>query len=144
MAKKTLTRVRQPPVIGELIAGVEALLVVSAPVFVLLFCVVHTLQVQGAMRTLQAAQPEEVVSVWTVITNFVLLVLSFGFSCVGTFVLVFVTGLGVVVWRLVAWGVGYLGDVRSKQHYRALAGEVVMEKDAWSTPMATEDDETVS
>lgn len=122
---------REPLVIGELVSGLEALAVLGLPAFCLVFCVIHTVQVQEMIRQVRTIAPTEI-DVWEVILDGWLLTFSLVLSSGVTAVFLVVTALGVITWRLVASGVGILSTRRRSRHYAALGGANVMEADAWS------------
>lgn len=129
--------VKEPLLIGELFAGAEALLVVAVPLGVLSFCVVHTVQVQGMVRAVRGTLPPNTeLSVWSVIVDPGLILISLMASFIFSSLLVMVTGVGVVLWRLIAWQLDRASLSRSRRRYDALDGEVVLEADAWGAQRA--------
>ncbi len=133
MADREQTPITEPIVVGELLAGGEALLVAAAPLFVLVFCVVHGVTVQDIVRTVTPTlAANEQLDLWSVILAPSLLLSSAIISFLIAFVLVFVTAAGVIVWRLAAWGLGTASDRSSMRRYGALADADTVAADAWS------------
>jgi len=133
LSQREQTSVQEPLVLGELLSGGEALLVLAGPLYILVFCVVHTVQVQEVARTLRPIlASDETLNVWEIITDLWLIAISGVFSLAITLALILVTAIGVVIWRFADWMISRSASSRSRRRYQALAGDDVVEADAWS------------
>lgn len=124
--------VKEPIVAGGLFSGLEVLALLGVPLWVLVFSVVHAMQVADVARAFQATlAADEVVDIWSVVVNPWLLLFSGVVSLAIAFSLIVVIGGGTLLWRVVAGGVNVAADRRSHRRYRTLVGNDEMAADAW-------------
>ncbi|MFK7928517.1 MAG: hypothetical protein AB8H79_10020 [Myxococcota bacterium] len=124
--------VREPLLLGGLFTGLEVLVLLVLPLWLLVFCIVHALHVANAMRIMnETALEGDALPIWMVMITPSMVLLSAGTALVVSVPVVVTVGIGTVVWRLFANLLERRSQRSAYKRYRGMAENDEMAPNAW-------------